>query len=612
MSAGRYRWLLSLVTLALLAAPFPAAAYAFIFEGGCAPNHGAAWNLLNGPSRWYLEQSGYAGMPVADVETVLEDAMDTWAAPCCSAFQHQYLGTTTTSAMEQNAANVVEFEDGSWPREFGAVTSTIAVTIPVAMSNCTLVQADMVFNAVGFTFRNDGRVTDLQSIATHEFGHWLGLDHTNATGGTMLPYYSNGTAERTLTQDDIDGVCALYPASCGGCTGDGDCITGEICDAGTCVAQPCTDSAECSAGAFCWKGSCTPGCKADGECDAGQVCNDGSCIRDPATCSICATCASSADCGGDAYLCVDLDGSGVGACTRTCASNADCDGDSFCRTFTDGSQFCFAPSTTALCPDEYVCDAAGAPSCPGLWDRCLTDDHCGSGICARTENGNRCTCDCAVDADCGLDARCMDDGAGGTMCVPTSAIDPCDGVSCAEPLICTEGACVDPCDGVTCPEGWSCAGGACISPCGDCEAGTTCDVETRNCVPADPCAGIDCAEGERCVEGACVPGDPCDGVSCGATERCEAGACVPLDGEACGDRICGTGERCVDGSCRLAAGCGGGCPTGSQCVDGTCAPAPGSGGGDGGDGCAAAAGTGPSGLALAGIALAAWRRRRLG
>jgi MYXO-CTERM domain-containing protein len=68
---------------------------------------------------------------------------------------------------------------------------------------------------------------DVGELVTHESGHLLGLDHTcvgsypppyNACpGGTygtvMAPTFQPGsTARRVLSQDDVAGVCTIYPA----------------------------------------------------------------------------------------------------------------------------------------------------------------------------------------------------------------------------------------------------------------------------------------------------------------------------------------------------------------------------------------------------------------
>ena len=56
--------------------------------------------------------------------------------------------------------------------------------------------------------------TDLQGVATHEYGHALGLDHTTVPGSTMLAsIIGNGVATRSIQSDDIAGVQAVYGAA---------------------------------------------------------------------------------------------------------------------------------------------------------------------------------------------------------------------------------------------------------------------------------------------------------------------------------------------------------------------------------------------------------------
>ncbi|MGH3693118.1 MAG: matrixin family metalloprotease [Pseudonocardiaceae bacterium] len=51
---------------------------------------------------------------------------------------------------------------------------------------------------------------DLQMLATHEFGHSLGLDHSTVAGAIMRPFFQAGTSQRFLHQDDIDGIRSIY------------------------------------------------------------------------------------------------------------------------------------------------------------------------------------------------------------------------------------------------------------------------------------------------------------------------------------------------------------------------------------------------------------------
>ena len=66
---------------------------------------------------------------------------------------------------------------------------------------------------------------DLRNTATHEVGHVIGLAHNprdpskpQDSWPTMDPTTTPGeTWKRLLSQDDVDGVCAIYPPASGGC-----------------------------------------------------------------------------------------------------------------------------------------------------------------------------------------------------------------------------------------------------------------------------------------------------------------------------------------------------------------------------------------------------------
>ncbi|HVK19815.1 MAG TPA: RICIN domain-containing protein [Actinokineospora sp.] len=53
---------------------------------------------------------------------------------------------------------------------------------------------------------------DVESIALHEIGHFLGLQHSSDTSAVMYAYApSAGSTKRVLTTDDIEGIRKLYP-----------------------------------------------------------------------------------------------------------------------------------------------------------------------------------------------------------------------------------------------------------------------------------------------------------------------------------------------------------------------------------------------------------------
>lgn len=80
-----------------------------------------------------------------------------------------------------------------------------------------IIEADILFNPT-VTFSTETTTPsnriDLQSVATHEVGHLLGLDHTNFVSATMFPTLIEGASfARVLTLDDAIGVSTLYPSA---------------------------------------------------------------------------------------------------------------------------------------------------------------------------------------------------------------------------------------------------------------------------------------------------------------------------------------------------------------------------------------------------------------
>ncbi len=133
----------------------------------------------------------------------------------------------------------------------GAPADALAFTSVYKEPDGRIVEADIDINATDPTMfswanldpgapppRNGMAPFDLQTVMTHEFGHFLGLSHTCDSGIpgdngdaplTGVPpcsgaspeaiaavmYYEikpNSIAKRVLTADDAAGVCAIYPA----------------------------------------------------------------------------------------------------------------------------------------------------------------------------------------------------------------------------------------------------------------------------------------------------------------------------------------------------------------------------------------------------------------
>ena len=74
-----------------------------------------------------------------------------------------------------------------------------------------IVEADMTFNSA-FTWSTTGSGGyDIQTVALHEFGHWVGLDHSPIWESIM--YYQIKGVQRYLHAVDVAGIQHIYGAS---------------------------------------------------------------------------------------------------------------------------------------------------------------------------------------------------------------------------------------------------------------------------------------------------------------------------------------------------------------------------------------------------------------
>ncbi|MCB9665421.1 MAG: matrixin family metalloprotease [Alphaproteobacteria bacterium] len=204
---------MSALALGLLLAA-PASAY--------QPNqYDAAWETA---LPWKLNNAGSSSpdfADLADVEAVFEAAYVIWEAPACSGFQATYGGRTATlSSANQDNKTTHGFLQ-NWPGGYGNPSVTLGITIQrfrTSSQTWVMYEADVSFNEDVHTFVDAPAAgpsapytADLYSIAAHEFGHSLGLDHSGTRAATMFATYDGTINARTLHQDDINGVCALYP-----------------------------------------------------------------------------------------------------------------------------------------------------------------------------------------------------------------------------------------------------------------------------------------------------------------------------------------------------------------------------------------------------------------
>jgi hypothetical protein len=113
----------------------------------------------------------------------------------------------------EKGANVVMFRDEAWPY-VGAQDAFGLTTVTYDVDTGEIIDADIELNSHDFNISVDGSGTDLQSILTHEVGHFLGMAHAasaDMTATMRANWDGNGTDLRTLTSDDEAGICDAYP-----------------------------------------------------------------------------------------------------------------------------------------------------------------------------------------------------------------------------------------------------------------------------------------------------------------------------------------------------------------------------------------------------------------
>jgi hypothetical protein len=162
------------------------------------------------------------GFSYDEVAGVVERAFGTWMqANCGSAgpsINVEMIGPIECGISEYNSkvgnANVVVFRN-PWPY-VGAANAIGLTTTRFDTESGDLWDADIEINgadealSIGDPIAGD----DLLSVLTHEAGHFLGLSHSPDQSATMKAVYnprSDGAAFRSLADDDIAGICTIYP-----------------------------------------------------------------------------------------------------------------------------------------------------------------------------------------------------------------------------------------------------------------------------------------------------------------------------------------------------------------------------------------------------------------
>src|SRR5262245_51774796 len=208
---------------------------------------GISWTFVtHHPPRYHKGGPGtfyYITEPWVPVEfrPAIDEAAQSWNF--AGSMWTFYPGFPTESRYDvEDGVSVVDF---AVPVDSNAPGESVLVFRPSDPAD--ILEADTALNSdLPFATSNEPGAYDVQSVALHEFGHWLELLDSSSPGDAMYSRIERGEFKRFLSTEDVSGIRFLYPLSGappgGGGGGNEICYKSSRC--GTlCYQQPVVEFA---------------------------------------------------------------------------------------------------------------------------------------------------------------------------------------------------------------------------------------------------------------------------------------------------------------------------------------------------------------------------------
>ncbi len=405
---------------------------------------------------------------------------------------------------------------------------------------------------------------------------WSNLaDGTSCTGGDvcgggvcLADCYIGGALYTPGAANPANACQVCMPPSSGNWVDQPDgtsCAPGELCSAGSCVAQCFIAGSWYGAGVAnpadacqaCVPSMATTGwstapdgtsCNDDDACTQTDTCQAGTCTgSNPVVCAALDSCHVAGTCDTTTGVCSNPTVANGTTCTGGVCQGGLCNNINLCTKVTCTAQDqCHVAGTcapaTGICSNPTV--ANGTPCNDNNPD--TSNDMCTAGVCAGVDN---CTVACTPVDQCHLAGTCN----------PTTGV--CTNPNKANGTACDDGnpnTINDMCTNGVCQGVVACATVTCAAV-NQCHAVGTCQASTGTCTNPNKADGTDCGAGNPqmtgyvCSGGVCGPPDPCTGVTCAASDDChEAGTCQPSSGT-CTNPAKADGAACTGGACQAGA-----------------------------------------------------------
>ncbi|XP_032076036.1 interstitial collagenase-like [Thamnophis elegans] len=167
------------------------------------------YRLTDGNPKWEKTSITYRivnytpDMPRSDTDEAIRKAFEVWSNVSPLTFTRMYEGEADIKI----SFNTRDHDDNS---PFDGPSGILAHAFQPGQD----IGGDAHFDEDEFWTKDGPRGHNLFLVATHEFGHSLGLSHSTDVGALMYPNYSY-TAPKLfrLPQDDINGIQAIYGKS---------------------------------------------------------------------------------------------------------------------------------------------------------------------------------------------------------------------------------------------------------------------------------------------------------------------------------------------------------------------------------------------------------------
>ncbi len=216
------RWLCAVVAVLVFAQPLDAYLQFSVMRAG--QTRALKWQRI--PVRWHAADRGAAGVSASEFQATMARAFGTWEAVPTAFIAFQFASLTGAEPFDDDGMSVLGFQDQPDMERVLGATGFLVDTV-----TGDIVEADIFFNSAfpwSTSAAGNPNRFDLESVAVHEIGHFLGLGHSAlgetevrpeggrrvlASGAVMFPIsFGRGAIhDRTLQPDDIAGVSDLYP-----------------------------------------------------------------------------------------------------------------------------------------------------------------------------------------------------------------------------------------------------------------------------------------------------------------------------------------------------------------------------------------------------------------